>query len=445
MIKRIIRKLIPEPVLSAYHYVLARLAVILYQHPSNRLIVIGVTGTNGKSSTTEFIGRILEQSGHKIGWTSTAGFKIGNKEWENDQKMTMLGRFQTQKILSEMVQAGCEYAIIETSSQGILQSRHIGINYDVVVFTNLTPEHIEAHGSFENYKQAKGRLFEYAAASKRKEIRTKQIEKVSVVNVDDEHAAFFLNFALDRKIGFTLGEKGKQAERAFKDGFKALMATDLKVGSTGSTFSVEGVDFSLKPVGKFNVYNVMAAIGACRAVNLDWKKIRDGVASLKAVPGRMESIDIGQSFSVIVDYAYEPAALKAIYDTLTLFKGSKRLIHVLGSAGGGRDVARRAKLGQLAAQHDNFAIITNEDPYDEDPQQIIDDVAEAAIQAGMKENKNLYRVLDRQEAIDMAIAEAKEGDIVLITGKGSEPVMAVANGKKIFWDDREAARKALKK
>ena len=159
MLKKFMKKYIPAWTWHFYHYTLARLATVFYRYPSERLVVIGVTGTNGKSSTCQLIGQLLEALGNRVGWTTTAGFKIAEEEWVNNQKMTMLGRLQTQKNLRRMIQKKCTHAIIETSSQGLLQSRHVGINYDVAVFTNLTPEHIEAHGGFDAYKEAKRLLF----------------------------------------------------------------------------------------------------------------------------------------------------------------------------------------------------------------------------------------------------------------------------------------------
>ena len=423
--KETIKKLLPAPVLGAYHLVLAHAAAFWYGHPSEKLVVIGVTGTNGKSTTTEYIGRILEHAGHRVGWTGTASFKVAGREWTNDKKMTMLGRFATQRMLADMVAAGCAYAVVETSSQGIAQSRHVGINYDVAVFTNLTPEHIESHGGFENYKKAKGVLFAALSGGRRKNGQ----RKISVANVDDPHAEYFLSFPADEKIRFGLSSESAD-----------MRATNVAMASGGTTFDLADppIPFSFSPLGLFNVYNVLAAIGACRAVGLPWEKIQSGVASLASVPGRLEPIVSGQPFSVIVDYAYEPAALGALYAAIALVPHGK-IIHVLGSAGGGRDVARRQLLGEMAAEHDDVVIVTNEDPYDDDPMGIIQDVAKGANGA------NPFLILDRQEAIDKAVALAEPGDLVLITGKGCEPVMAVANGKKIPWDDRDAARKALAK
>lgn len=442
MLKSLIRRAVPRPLLQAYHFAMAHFAARWYGFPSEQLIVIGVTGTNGKSTTCQFIGRILETAGCRVGWTTTAGFKVAEREWTNAKKMTMLGRFQTQKLLREMVKAGCGYAIVETSSQGIDQSRHVGINYDVAVFTNLTPEHIEAHGGFENYKRAKGKLFAHLARSRRKPLPDGAREKTSVINVDDAEAGFFLAFQADRKYGYGIGGTAKEIATPQHQTFVPVIAEHLKLSAEGSKFSVERFPFHLKPIGLFNAYNALAAVATMRALGLPFETIMEGVAALEAVPGRLESVDEGQKFTVIVDYAYEPAALEAAYAAVRLLP-RKRLIHVLGSAGGGRDTARRPVLGAMAAREADVVIVTNEDPYDDDPKMIVDQVADGALRAGKEEGKTLHRVLDRQQAIDLAVELAKPGDLVFITGKGSEPVMAVAGGRSIPWDDRAAVRRAL--
>lgn len=396
--------------------------------------MIGVTGTNGKSTTVQFIGRILEHVGERVGWTSTVGFKIAENEWINDKKMTMLGRFQTQKMLRQMVRAKCLFAVIETSSQGIAQYRHVGIKYDIAVFTNLTPEHIEAHGGFEKYKQAKGKLFENVARAK-------------VINLMDEHAEFFLAFPAGEPWGFGYEEKKGGREEVVRDEGKkkpvrTIWAENVHFGKTGSKFEIHGVEFELKPIGRFYFENALAAITTCRALGFSLEQIRDAVSHLETIPGRLEVIDEGQPFTVVVDYAPEPAALSASYEALSLI-GYHRLIHVLGSTGGGRDVARRTILGQMAAKQADIVIVTNEDPYDDDPMEIINNIADSAIESGKEDNVNLFRILDREEAINKAIAVAQPGDLVLLTGKGNEPVMAVAGGKKIPWDDRVAVRRAI--
>jgi len=192
-LKTVIRNLLPKQFIGFYHWSLAKIAAAFYGFPSNKLVVIGVTGTSGKSTTVQFLGQMLEAAGKKIGWATTVSFKVGDKEWINEKKMTMLGRFQTQKLLQQMVVAGCEYAIVETTSQGVVQFRHVGINYDVAVFTNLWPEHIESHGGFENYKKAKGKFFEFVTKSPVKKLAGKEIHKAFVVNIDNEHAPYFLS------------------------------------------------------------------------------------------------------------------------------------------------------------------------------------------------------------------------------------------------------------
>jgi len=425
MLKQWIRKMIPESLINQYHLVLARLSAAIYQNPSERLIVIGVTGTNGKSSTVQFLGRLLEGCGATVGWTTTAGFKVADREWENNQKMTMLGRFQTQKLLKQMADAGCQYAIIETSSQGLVQNRHVGIHYDVAVFTNLTPEHIEAHGGFEAYKQAKGILFSTLASLPVKVLRGKPVEKLSIINGLDEHAAFFLSFQAGRPVVF-----GHNADR-------------VTMNAQGTTFTMGATAFDFRLIGRYQFHNLLAAMTTAQALGFPLREMSEIVQTMKPVAGRLEPIVEGQPFSVIVDYAPEPIALQATYDALALLH-RKRLIHVLGSTGGGRDRSRRAVLGRMAAKQAQIVIVTNEDPYDDDPMSIINEIAEAALEEGKEEEVTLFRRLDRQEAINLAMTLAEPDDLVLLTGKGNEPVMAVAGGKKIPWDDRQAARRAIR-
>ncbi len=445
MWKQTIRKFVPESFVNRYHYALARIASIWYRHPSDKLVVIGVTGTNGKSTTTEFIGRILEHAGARVGWTSTASFKVADREWINHKKMTMLGRFETQKLLREMVKAGCSYAIIETSSQGIAQSRHIGINYDVAVLTNLTPEHLESHGGWENYKNAKKQLFIKTKHSRRKKIQGHFFEKTAVVNLMDPSSQSFLSIGLDRSFGFGIDGYILPSVEDRPLSVVPVIAEHVEYSPSSIGFTLNDKKWTTQLVGRFYLENLLAAVSVCRALGLDWPILREVVAEhLSFVPGRLERIDEGQSFSVIVDYAYEPYALQAVYDSIKLF-AHKKVIHIVGSAGGGRDIARREILGEMCASHDDVVIVTNEDPYDDDPMEIINDIADSAVAHGKKEGIDLFRILDRGQAIDYAISLAHPGDLVLITGKGSEPVMAVANGKKIPWDDRVAARASLHK
>jgi len=409
-----------------------------YGNPSNKLIVIGVTGTNGKSTTVNLIGKILEQTA-KIGWASTANYKIAEKEWLNNTKMTMLGRMQTQKLLREMVKAGCKYAIIETSSEGIKQYRHIGINYDVAVFTNLTPEHLEAHGGFENYKKAKTKLFEHLTKKSYKIINGQKILKTIIANLDDANVADFLNFPADRKITFSLNKPTD------------LKAEEIQINANGSSFSVNGYSFSINLISEVNVYNALAAIAVAKSQNISDETIQKALIDFKNMPGRFEWIETNRDFKVMIDYAPEPGSLAVLYETLKLFKFNN-IIHVLGSCGGGRDKARQPVLGRMAAENAQVVIITNEDPYDDNPMEIINNVATGALEKGSPRfgeagkilNQNLFKIEDRREAIKKALLLAQANDLVLITGKGSEQFICVANGKKIPWDDRKVVRELLK-
>lgn len=431
--KELIKKFIPKFLLNGYHYSLAILAKWIYGHPSQYMLVIGVTGTAGKSSTCYFTAQILEQAGYKVGMTSTTLFKIGNQEWLNDKKMTMLGRLQTQQMLKRMRQAGCQIAIIETSSQGIEQYRHIGINYDWLIFTNLYPEHIEAHGGFENYQHAKGKLFKRLNQLPRKNFQPfGKIKKTIMVNIDDEHADYFLNFAADKKVTYGLKKP--------------------------ADISWQNYEFNL--LGAYNKYNVLAGIAAAKELKVAEQQIKTAISHLKPLPGRLEFIANNLGIKIIVDYSFEPQAVAKLYQTVKEIE-YKKIIHVFGSTGGGRDKARRPLLGQLAAQQADIIIVTNEDPYDEDPKAIIAQVVEGAMgnnfqfpisnfQTILKfqihnSNKTVYAILDRRQAIRQALELTQPGDLILITGKGAEQAMCVAHNKMIPWDDRQVVREELAK
>jgi UDP-N-acetylmuramoyl-L-alanyl-D-glutamate--2,6-diaminopimelate ligase len=426
-----LKNLVPQGLKDVYHYILSFIAAVWYGHPSRKMIVIGVTGTNGKTSTAYMIAKALEVGGIKTGCTTTAIFKVAEKEWLNNTKMTMLGRFQLQKLLRQMVDVGCKYAVIETSSQGIAQHRHKNIAYDIGVFTNLTPEHVEAHGGFENYKQAKIQLFKHISALPPKHLAEITVPRAAVLNSDDEHFADFKVPGLNNVITFGEGVSAN------------LRATSVDETTSGTTFAVDGNKMNLKILGRVNVSNALASLSVAKACSLDLAQAIESLEKVTSIPGRFELIDEGQPFKVIVDYAPEPASLEKIYDTLPALN-PKRVIHVLGSCGGGRDVARRPVLGRMAADFADIVIITNEDPYDDDPMQIINDVASGAKEKGKVENKDLFLIEDRREAIIKAINLAGVGDLVLLTGKGSEQAICVADGKKIPWDERQVAREAIK-
>jgi UDP-N-acetylmuramoyl-L-alanyl-D-glutamate--2,6-diaminopimelate ligase len=459
-LKKIIPKKLFKKLQPLYHYILSYLADLLYNHPSNKLVVIGITGTAGKTSSVYLMAKTLNEAGYKTGYTSTAMFGDGNKEWLNDKKMTMVGPFFTQKMIKKMVNNGCLYAIIETTSEGIRQFRHRFINYDILIFTGLYPEHIESHGSFENYKKAKGELFNHLKKcqikylnSENRVVETKnnlakinlnRIKKSIIINGDDEQSAYFSSFWAEEKIFYF---------HKFKDNLdvSAVFYENIAMSLKGTNFdfifkkdqNIIRRLINLKTWGEFNVLNVMPLLALPIVLEIDLNKIIESLEQIKNIPGRFETVDVGQKFLTIVDYAYEPVAMKKIYDLILFLKnelsisGYKgKIIHILGSAGGGRDKSRREIMGRMAGEKADFVIVTNEDPYDENPLDIINQVANGAKEVNKKEGTNLFRILDRREAFKKALQLINEGDLLLITGKGCEQAMCLANGKKMPWDDR---------
>jgi len=464
-IKKFIPKKIFKAIQPAYHFLLSFLAAAVYFFPSRKLIIIGVTGTAGKTSTAYLIKKVFEKAGYKTGLTSTAVFSDGNQEWLNDKKMTMPGRLFIQRMLKRMVKNNCRYAVLETTSEGIKQFRHRFINYDTVVFTSLYPEHIESHGSFENYRAAKGKLFAHLRRFKNKYINEEKevisvksglkklalnrVKKTIIVNGDDEQMNYFLNFWSEVKIVYTFNPelellavtKNLSSEALVKE--MSLIKAELKEsGLSGVKFATESEDINLQLLGSFNAANALAAYCVGLSHNLKSEEIKLGLESVTNLAGKLELIDVGQNFIAMVDYSFEPKALEKLYETINIIP-HRRLIHILGSTGGGRDKSRRPILGRLAAEKAQIVIITNEDPYDEDPALIINQVAAGSEMVGKIKDKNLFKILDRREAIKKALELAQEDDLVLITGKGAEQYICLAKGEKMPWDDRQELKQAI--
>jgi len=424
-----LRKQIPEthPIRLFYYKIVAVLAAIYYRFPSRYLRVIAVTGTKGKTTTCSLLAQILEKAGHKVGVMSTVFFQVGDRKWANLTKQTTVGRFELQRLLREMVEEGCQYVIIETSSHAMLQSRLWGVNVDTAVFTNLQKDHIEYHGSFDSYKQAKGMLFDKLNRSQRKS----NVPKVFVVNNDDVASDYFLKFPADQKYTFGL-RKGIYVSRDVKS---------LPNGSEFKYFIPNGeAEIRFPLPGVVNVYNATAAATVAVSEHIGLPTIKKALEECSAVPGRMEPIDCGQLFSVIVDYAHTQDSLKALIDVFKpLTKG--KLILVFGATGGGRDKAKRPLMGEVADQRCDEIIITDDDPYDEDNIAIIEQIAGGIKRA---EGERLWKVPSRREAIRLALSMAQENDTILIAGKGAEEFQMTREGK-IPHDDRQVAREFLSK
>lgn len=423
-VKKEIKKIIPPALLSTYHFLLAWLGAVIYRFPSREMTVIGVTGTSGKSTVVELIHQLFTGAGQKTAALSSIGFHLGQDFQPNQLKMTMPGRFNLQRFLARAKKEKCQLVVVEVTSEGILQHRHRFIDFDSLVFTNLSPEHIERHGGFENYKRTKGRLFAVWSKGGMKK-KSPAVEKTIIINLDDSHASYFSSFPAERKLGYGIEKMSEKIE--------SLKAEKIVLQARGSTFEVKGEKFSLALPGQFNISNALAAITVGYAQGIGFAMMAQSLAKVKNMPGRLELVT-DYPFQVVVDYAHHPAALEKVYQTLHPF--AKRLICVLGSCGGGRDKWKRPVLGGIAARYCQRLIITNEDPYDEDPREIIAQVAKGA--GGKAEE-----ILDRREAIQTALSSALPGDIVIITGKGSESLMCLAEGKKIPWDDRQIVREEL--
>lgn len=425
-----LRKLIPNFILNTYHYLIAIIAAAVYVFPSKKLTVIGVTGTNGKTTTVNLIAAILENAGYKTAMMSTINFRMNGQETINETKMTTPGSFYLQKFLAQAVKSGCQYAVLETSSHSLEQNRIAGINYEVGVFTNLTREHLDYHINMENYRDAKGRLFQKA--------------RVHIINLDDEYSDYFLGFPAQEKYGY--GIKVEDYEKFLtRTDFKTITAQNIIPSAEGIKFSVLQHDINLKLLGEVNVYNALAAIGVGLSQNINLNKIKEALEQIKLISGRLEFVEAGQKFKVIIDYALTPDSLEKLCQVIKDSKiqsSDSKLIWVFGSCGE-RDQGKRPIMGEVVGKRADYIIVTNEDPYHEDPQKIIDQVFSGVVKAGKEEGVNAWRIFDRREAIKKALSLARENDLVLITGKGAETNMAIGD-KRIPWSDRQVIEEELR-
>lgn len=421
-----------HPLLPLYHWLLPRIGACMYRFPAHSLTVTLVTGTKGKSSTVSLLASILRADGKRVAYTNSVFFGINDTVVRNTLRMSMPGRFFLQRFLRKAIKAGCTHVIIEATSEGALFFRHHLLSPSILVVTNLAPEHIEAHGSFENYLDCKLSLVDELTASPK-------LHKALIVNADDAYAEAFI----DRK---ERNESGKSSNTTTLISYTRNDMHNLSTTDHGVSFVTEGTAVESKLPGLFSAYNCLAAITAARHLGVSEDACKKGISALTTIPGRAEAIRaqhpqrqtnaIGEPFDVIVDYAHTLESLEALYATYA----HKHIIGVLGSMGGGRDTWKRPKLGALAEKYCMTTIITDEDPCDEDPQKIMHEIA-----SGFTHKKPLL-IESRRDAMTHAISLARLSSTptaVLITGKGTDVSIKRANGHEEPWSDADVARDIL--
>lgn len=417
-IKRFIPHTILDGIRPPYHFALAYLGNAIYRSPSKEITVIVVTGTKGKSTVTELISTILEADGNKVASLSTIQFRLGDTIQKNLFKMTTPGRLFVHKFLRDAVDAKCTYAVLEMTSEAAKQFRHKFVEMDALVFTNLTPEHIESHGSFEEYKAAKLEIAKQLGCSAKQ-------PRYIVSNLDDEHGADFLNIKVDEKLPYRLEDL--KLHTLHKDGI-GLIFQDAD----------EEMTIRVPLVGLFNIYNTLAAITLTRALGVQLRTIETSLRTLPPIRGRVEHFytpkDAPKQVTAIVDYAHTPDSLEKLYQA---FKDQKKIC-VLGNTGGGRDTWKRPEMAGIAEKYCDHIILTNEDPYDEDPRKIVDEMVK-----GIEDQSKVEIIMDRRMAIRTALEMAEDGGYVIISGKGTDPFIMGPHNTRQPWSDADVVQKEL--
>jgi len=408
--------------------VLGLLAAAYHDFPSRKLVIIGVTGTDGKTTTNHILHSILKQAdGIRAGFISTISADFGDAVADTGFHVTTPSAPQVQAYLARMVEAGLTHCILEMTSHGLAQGRLNGVDIDVAVLTNVMHEHLDFHGSWENYRDAKAIMFRMLYTSYRKE----GIPKVAVINADDRSYDYFNAIPADTVISYGVKNDAN------------YLATDIHYHPAKTTFIIHDMLIKMQLVGEFNISNALAGISVARELDIDWNAIQLGLASIDGISGRMQRIDEGQNFVAIVDFAHTPNALKrALEAGRTMLPKGNRLICVFGSAGL-RDVEKRRMMAETSAQLADMTIITAEDPRTESLDDILEMMAQGCLSQGGIEGETFIRVRDRGEAIYQACQMAQAGDIVMACGKGHEQSMCFGTVEHL-WDDRDAMRSALR-
>lgn len=418
----------PQIVVEDTRRALALMSSAFYGRPSRSLSVIGVTGTDGKTTTTTMIHQMLHSAGRGVGSMSTVDIRYGAAVDPNDSRQTTLEALEIQEQLALMRDRGLRYAVIETSSHGLALQRVVGVDYDVAVYTNIAHEHLDFHRTREAYRDAKAQLIDLTANS-----AAKGIVKTAVLNRDDPSFAYLSPKPIARRISY-----GVQ------------LAADLKanrIEATPEGLTIEAstplgaMALKLPLTGRWNAANALAAAATGVAIGLSLDEIRTGLESFSGISGRMERVDLGQPFGVIIDYAHTPQSLeKVLRELRPITKG--RLVAVFGSAGD-RDREKRALMGEIAARLSDYAVFTNEDPREENAGAILEEIAAGAQDVGWRQGEQYERIEDRRDAIAHAIRSARPGDTILLAGKGHERSILIGRST-VPWDERAAAEDAIR-
>jgi UDP-N-acetylmuramoyl-L-alanyl-D-glutamate--2,6-diaminopimelate ligase len=417
---------LPQIIVPNTRAALAAVAAVFYDHPSAAVNVIGVTGTDGKTTTSYLIDAILRTNGVRTGMVGTVAVRIGDRLVPLATRQTTPESADIQRYLRDMVTENVRWAILEATSHGLAMHRLDLVTFAIAAVTNITREHLDFHGTVENYRRAKAILFQ----------RTTDDNGLHVINIDDPGAASIRSFA-DPTRTLTYSATGQSA---------TLRASDVRPRPDGSSFMIHTAGSGtacvhLPLVGDFNVANALCAAGVALAAGVDLEGVVNGLETAPPVPGRMVNVDAGQPFGVVVDYAHTPEALAHILTLLRGLRPAGRLISVFGSAGE-RDIEKRARQGAIAAKLADFAIFTNEDPRNEDADQIIAQIASGAREHGGHQGRTFDMIPDRRQAIARAFDVAREGDCVLLAGKGHEQSIIVGH-EKVPWDEEGVARAVL--
>jgi UDP-N-acetylmuramoyl-L-alanyl-D-glutamate--2,6-diaminopimelate ligase len=419
---------VPQIVVPSGRRALAYVSAAQLGYPARSLVVIGVTGTDGKTTTSSLIHHILTESGRTTGLISTVNARIGQQLIETGLHTTTPDAPDVQRYLAAMVEAGSEYAVIETTSHGLAQERTAGSEYDVAVITNVTHEHLDLHGSYEAYLAAKSRLFVGLSTSFRKP----GVPKISVLNADDDSYRYLSQFPADVRITYGLENSADVTAHSIDP---SATRTRFIVQAPGGEFPVE-----TRLLGRFNVLNALAAVACVTSLGIEFEAVTAGLASFPGIIGRLDVIDHGQPFGVIVDFAHTPNALTRVLE-LARTLAKNRVIIVFGSAGL-RDTDKRSLMGEVAGRMADLIVLTAEDPRTESVDTIINQIAVGCERAGRRESSDFVRIPERGEAIEYAISHAKAGDIVLVCGKGHEQTMCFGE-TEVPWSDHAAARSVL--